>query len=168
MKIEIAILLLVLSMISCKKKMIHEEPISNDTLSIKKDSIKLPNASNGYIYKPIDTATECYYSVNDDENILIDFKKDTLITDKGEFSIHQVLDDEKSYIYHIYNHKNEQIAIILEDMDTDDKLEFYIKNSYVKSEKDWYHLYRTDGGNLVNLGLSKEKTDFLKKYKVIK
>ncbi|HCR75267.1 MAG TPA: hypothetical protein DIW37_02435 [Chryseobacterium sp.] len=61
------------------------------------------------------------------------------------------------------------IATIIEDPSNDDTYKFYISIPYVINKNKEYHLYRTDGGNLVNnKSLSKEKIVFLKKYKVIK
>ncbi|WP_343664666.1 hypothetical protein [Chryseobacterium mucoviscidosis] len=167
MKIKITLLSLVLCMISCKENISKNTSHPKDSVSIKEDTLA-SNKNINYFYKPVDTATECYYTINDRENILIDFKKDTLITDKGEFPIRKVLDESKSNIYHIYE-KNMDIATIIEDPSNDDTYKFYISSPYVINKNKEYHLYRTDGGNLVNnKSLSKEKIVFLKKYKVIK
>lgn len=154
-------------MISCKENISKNTFSPKDSVSIKQDTLA-SNKNINYFYNPVDTATECYYTINDRENILMDFKKDTLITDKGEYPIRKVLDDKKSNIYHIYE-KNKEIATIIEDPSNDDTYEFYISSPYVINKNEEYHLYRADRGNLmINKSLSKEKIEFLKKYKVIK
>ncbi|UIR57867.1 hypothetical protein LZQ00_08610 [Sphingobacterium sp. SRCM116780] len=109
-----------------------------------------------------------YYSLENNENIVLSFNYDTLITDKGFFLIKHFLDHKKSNIYHL-SYKDKVMGMVIEDP-TDDKtsiISLDIDSTFTINNNDWFKLYRTDNKQLSQLSLTKTKLEFLKKYKII-